>query len=384
MSLVLLLVTLLSVLQFPVAQTGAPLPGWQDGLLDIHAINTGRGECTFIIYPDGTTLVVDAGDLYGYTPSRYESVPARPSADEEPWQVYADYIGHFMPEGHSHLDYFLVTHYHMDHYGHIGKRRTMHPEGGYALAGPMGLYSRMPFSRLIDRSYPDYSDDDNLKTLKNYRKFIQYNSDHNGLVVERFEVGTDKQLAPRYNQEAYPDFRIFGYAASGMAWNGSAVVDTEAQHENGLSCAFLLSYGKFDYFTSGDMNQQNTCREVATAIGRKIEAMKAHHHMSNEASYAIEAGVYQPQVVVTQSFYERDIQPNQNIIKAYSGKQDMFFTNLPMTLVKESPEIYENCKCEGGHIVIRVAPDGEFYVYVLDDTDKEYRVKSIHGPYKSN
>lgn len=35
-------------------------------------------------------------------------------------------------------------------------------------------------------------------------------------------------------------------------------------------------------------------------------------------------------------------------------------------------------------IVIRVANGGgEFYVYMLDDTDFEYKVKSIHGPYNS-
>ena len=61
----------------------------------------------------------------------------------------------------------------------------------------------------------------------------------------------------------------------------------------------------------------------------------------------------------------------------------MFFTNLPMTFVEAAPEIYKDCKCTGGHIVIRVSPEGEFYVYVLDDTNKEYKVKSIHGPYKS-
>ena len=384
MSLVFLLVAaFLSVQQPPVAQVGATLPDWQEGLLDIHAVNTGRGECTFIIYPDGTTLLVDAGDLLGYKPSKDESVPARPSDEEEPWQVYADYILHFLPEGHHRLDYCVVTHYHMDHYGHIGEGRKMHPDGGYALAGPMGLYSRVPFDRIIDRSWPFYPDDKDRITLKNYRKFIQYNSEHNGLVAERFNVGTDKQLAPLYHPESYPDFRVFGYAASGMAWNGDAVVDTKAQHENGLSCAFLLSYGKFDYFTSGDMNQQGTCKVVAKAIGRNIEAMKSHHHMSNEASYAIEAEAYQPKVVVTQSFYERDIQPNRNIIKEYSGKQDMFFTNLPLTFAEAAPEIYKDCKCTGGHIVIRVSPEGEFYVYVLDDTDKEYKVKSIHGPYKS-
>ncbi len=372
MSLVLpIFLTLLSVLQLPDVKVGATLPDWQEGLLDIHAINTGRGECTFIIYPDGTTLLVDAGDLFGYKDPKFDSVPARPSENEEPWETYADYILHFMPEGHSHLDYFVLTHYHIDHYGYIGEGRTMHPEGDYALVGPVGLYSRVPFDLLIDRSAPVYPEGDNLKTLQNYKKFIKYNTEHNGLRVERFDVGSDKQLSPKYHPNRFSDFRVFGYAASGMAWDGCNIVDTKAKYENGLSCAFLLSYGKFDYFTSGDMNQRNTCKVVAEAIGREVEALKAHHHMSNEASYIIESEIYRPQVVVTHSFYEREIQPNQKIIKEYSGKQDLFFTNLPMTLVEAAPDIYKDCKCEGGHITIRVSPEGDFFVYVLDDTDKE-------------
>ena len=30
--------------------------------MDIHHINTGRGDCTFCILPDGTTLLIDAGE----------------------------------------------------------------------------------------------------------------------------------------------------------------------------------------------------------------------------------------------------------------------------------------------------------------------------------
>ena len=33
---------------------GQQLSAWQKGILDIHFINTTTGECTFIIFPDGT------------------------------------------------------------------------------------------------------------------------------------------------------------------------------------------------------------------------------------------------------------------------------------------------------------------------------------------
>ena len=45
-----------------VAVVGEPLPAWQKGYLDLHHINTGRGNCAFFILPDGTTMLVDAGE----------------------------------------------------------------------------------------------------------------------------------------------------------------------------------------------------------------------------------------------------------------------------------------------------------------------------------
>ena len=42
-------------------QPGARLPPWTPGCLDIHHIATGRGNATFILMPDGTSLLIDAG-----------------------------------------------------------------------------------------------------------------------------------------------------------------------------------------------------------------------------------------------------------------------------------------------------------------------------------
>ena len=37
-----------------------------------------------------------------------------------------------------------------------------------------------------------------------------------------------------------------------------------------------------------------------------------------------------------------------------------------------------------GHVVVRVKPGGDEYnVYVLDDTNEKYEVKSISGPFNS-
>ncbi|TWV96895.1 hypothetical protein [Chitinophaga pinensis] len=47
-------------IQYGKAQTLDP---WNKGNLDIHFINTGRGDCAFMIMPDGTTMLIDAGEL---------------------------------------------------------------------------------------------------------------------------------------------------------------------------------------------------------------------------------------------------------------------------------------------------------------------------------
>ncbi|MBO4742714.1 MAG: hypothetical protein J5533_03670 [Bacteroidales bacterium] len=47
-----------------------------------------------------------------------------------------------------------------------------------------------------------------------------------------------------------------------------------------------------------------------------------------------------------------------------------------------TPGLRINSGCSGSHVVVRVLPGGgSYYVYVLDDTDQEYRVKAIFGPY---
>jgi len=40
----------------------ARLEPWSKGTLDVHQISTGRGNAALVVFPDGTTLLYDAGD----------------------------------------------------------------------------------------------------------------------------------------------------------------------------------------------------------------------------------------------------------------------------------------------------------------------------------
>ena len=381
--------------------TGKKLPAWSEGVFDIHAINSARGECSFIIMPDGTTMVIDAGEVE--SSSSYNSVPARPNATIKPYKVYADYIKAFRPAGATAIDYFNLSHYHSDHAGvDATKGYSLDPAGGYPLLGMYGLYSEIPYNTLIDRDYPRIDQttvagevDGSNMNMGVYQSFVNYLVSNNKLKVEKARVGAVDQVVLKKNATKYSNFKVQCVGGNGYAWNGSASVDFRNKAENARSVCWLFSYGKFDYFTSGDMNNTNECKAVVNGIGRKVEAMKCHHHMSNPDSFNADNAVLEPKVIVTQSFYVRPNQPHQTIISECKPNQNMFFTNIDFTLAaKEGATVggtknipldqskYTKVKDRNGHVVIRFFPGKEqFYVFMLDDTDQLYKIKAIYGPY---
>ena len=221
--------------------------------------------------------------------------------------------------------------------------------------------------------------------------------------AEKSAVGSADQLVMVRKPKAYPDFKIQINAANGEYWNGTSAVDlfSGIPDENSNSISFLLSYGDFDYLSSGDAGTQNAVgRALITAVNKPVEAMKAHHHFSWNTMSAAMMKVYKPKVVVSQSFY--DHQPdmghnwlcegeeyssdsNQEFQKAwnaYSSDKYWYFTNVHPKTAEVYPYEVAKMRSRNGHVVIRVKEGGsEFYVYVLDDTDFEYRVKQIDGPF---
>ena len=362
---------------------GKPLPAWTEGCLDIHAVNSARGECTFFILPDGTTMAVDAGANYGTNPKFANCLP-KPDVRTRPEELYAAYMKHFMP-GDS-LDYFSLTHYHADHMGKFKKDYPMDDAGGYRLYGVSALYGMVPFKTLFDRSWPEYGDsvrmEDTSVAIDDYVTFVKYQNGC-GMKCGQLEPGRDDQIVLTKDPYAYPDFKVMCYCNGGVVWNGEAQQDFKVSRENVASAGILLSYGDFDYFTSGDNNGQGMIETMNAAIGKEVEALKCPHHMSNPGQVNTLLDGLNPQVVVTQSFFVREIQPNQENIESQGGRRDLFFTNIDRSLVDARPELYSLCKGMNGHVVIRVLPGGKkFYVYMLKDTDYSYEVLAKYGPYR--
>ena len=370
------------------AVTGKPLPAWEEGYLDIHSINTGRGECTFYILPDGTTMLVDAGEFHT-SGAKYPMVEQKPDTLTRPYKVYSTYIQNVLPCSDS-IHYALATHYHMDHIGRMESDYAV-SDSGYVLTGMMALYDEIPYRTLVDRSWPEYED---RKEQKNWERFARSMSERDGMKVEKFDLGSDSQFVLVNHPEKYPDFKIRNYHVNGLVWNNGEVMDCwkgKPVSENGASAGFLLSYGKFDWFTGGDAgNNGKVEKPTARAIGRQIEAMKGHHHMSWHTMSAQMLEILRPQVVVNQSFYAHQPWPETmkdvlSVGMPEGQTRDVFLTNLHDSTYVDEQETLAKVKDYRGHVVIRVLPGGDsYYVYMLDDNDLKFNVKAVYGPYECN
>ena len=339
-------------------------------------------------------MVVDAGEFVDYVPAKYSRVAARPDSATRPTEVYARYIRHFLPkQSGGKLDYGMVSHYHMDHFGRVEDWMRADDTRGYVFTGITALAARIPIRTLIDRSWPDYSGQDSkaMGRIDFYKAFVEYACAHEGMKAMRFEPGRDDQIVLCHDQERYRSFRLTAYAASGKVWDGERIIDPykgKPFRENGGSCCFLLSYGRFDYYSGGDAGgNTKVALPVARAIGRRIEAMKADHHLSINTMKDETMDILRPEVIVTQSFFQRDGQPHLPTVERLLKRSPaplLFFTNISPSTAAVHPDIYGKTAGMNGHIVIRVMPGGKkYYVFMLDDGDFSYRVKSIHGPFRS-
>jgi hypothetical protein len=98
------------------------LPPWEPGYLYIHHISTGRGSCALLILPDATTMMIDAGSIIsGLDPQADKFfIDPRPNASMRPGQWIARYTRECLSQaGRDEIDYFLLTHFHEDHFGTV-------------------------------------------------------------------------------------------------------------------------------------------------------------------------------------------------------------------------------------------------------------------------
>lgn len=376
------------------------LEPWQEGCLDIHHISTGRGNSTFMILPDGTTMMVDAGDL-GYASNfKHEIMPAVPHPGKSPAQWVADYVRHFSePLGNDgRVDMMLITHYDSDHVGLYGQ------------SGVSELDSLLHIEKIVDRGYdyptPELALAMNRRTLPGYIKTMEARAER-GRGYEKFVVGSDSQFALQHRPSAYPGFRIRNIYANGHLWAGKGLEtrdivigegeeyaeNLKAMNENRLSCTINISYGAFDYHSGGDISGSSASstrpwRNVEKFVGEVIgetDVVLANHHAYSDAMYEPFLRSVTPQVSIIPAWDYYHPQPAtlSNMLRAgideahpaVNGDVNYVFAAGLVDSNRERLAEDGGLIMPDGHVVVRVYKGGKrFRIFVLDDRSTDYDV----------
>ncbi len=424
--------------KFVADPVGQPLSAWQEGQLDIHFINTSTGECTFIIFPDGTQMLVDAAGSHNATgpvgSTTNTGIRARWDPIKESGfragKFIADYIKRCMEwTGNSTLDYVLNTHFHGDHFGGTTGMPKSDKSSTYVKQSLPEVLDLLPAGLLLDRGWPtyDYPFDmqtkaSNASAIKNYVTAVKWHVANTGLKVERFKAGVSDQIVMVRNAAAYPSFLVQNIAVNGEIWDGPGTSTATATfpalkdivvenpksignadncpEENHCTTVFKIKYGLFDFFHGGDA-QYDGCstfawKDMETAVAKasgKVDVMKADHHgVTNTNGYGYVAknghvcdamNYLMPRCWIVNSW--TDGHPRQpvyeGVTKIMQG-MDVFITNTCDAM--HGYGRFGQVKGSDGHIVVRVSKGGKrYYVYTLTDSDGKKTVKQISGPYTS-
>jgi len=404
-----------------IAEIGKPLPAWKEGYLDLHHINTGRGNAAFYILPDGTTILFDAGELDPTNPRTTSKRNAiiRPNDTKHPYEWIAGYIKKVSPlKEKAVIDYAVISHFHDDHFGSWYAGAPLSEDKQYSLTGITGVGELIPVHKLLHRDY-NYpvsvekrlelykgKEDNYIKTWNNYLSFIR-NQQQKGMQVLSFKAGVKTQISLLHHPSGFPGFYVQNIKTNGLIWTGKdssvtqhfPAIDTlnnkKWPDENTLSNVLVIHYGPFTYYTGGDCSGNvfpgdAAWRDVETPVAKvvgEVDVATMDHHGNRDAVNEFQVKTFKPRVWIEQT-WTADHPGHEVLIRAtspylYEGKRDLFATNiLEANKLVIGPLADQSYQSQQGHIVVRVLPGGKnYYVIILDDSREDMPVKNVLGPY---
>jgi beta-lactamase superfamily II metal-dependent hydrolase len=325
--------------------------------LDIYFIDTEGGAATLIVTPAGESLLIDAGNPGERDASRIHKVAAQQA-------------------GLKQIDHFLVTHWHLDHYGGIGP-----------------LSKLMPVKTFHDKGIPAESIDDK----ENFPRLIAAYRAAGGDKSETLKPGTLIKLqqaegSPRLqlrtviaNQQPVPD-------RAGARPNPLAAehMDKEPDHsDNANSAGFILSFGDFRFHDFGDLTHNTEAKLIAPSnkIGTADVYQVTHHGLNISNNPALVKSI-KPTVAIFNNGARKGGHPDvvrtlrevKELRAIYQLHRNVTSAADQQTTPDKIANMEENCQAQ--FIKLSVAPDGKSYtVQIGPDGKKEtYACKTRPAP----
>ena len=363
---------------------GTVLPRWEQGHFRITMLYTGSSEASFLVFPDGTSMLIDCGDYGCY------GVPLMPDGSRRAGEWTARYVLRENPNG-AKVDYFMLSHYHSDHSGNGTYSAGRSANGTHALSGIGQAIESLEFATIIDRSYPDVNDpaprpDTFDEGTVKHVKEVYAEAVRRGATVEKFRLEKNStQISLRHGGS--PLFSFTPLCANGKVLRrdgtvldlgtvgGEGCTQRSAFSENALSIGLVFGHGDFRYYTAGDFEGYVTCAdgskiniedELAKECPR-VDVAKADHHGCYQAMPDSLIAALHARLVVAGMWHTAHMGPEA---MERFGKATWpclyapgYFPDDRRQAGAGRPWMNDMAaeSFEGAHAVIDVAPDGKTY-----------------------
>ena len=340
--------------------------------LKIYFFETGQAESQLIVFPSGYSILIDLGE------------------NSKTKTTNAKYVAKRVEQilGKKHIDVFVLTHYHWDHYGVVEKN------GVWYFVEKLGF----TFGKFLKRNAGQYNGE-KLSDCKKSKiswnivgtmssetaKFVCYATS----TKEKTKLSAIAETAHRCNTEQIhpPDegasVMVLQRDALGVKDKKGNKISKNTMNknppvsENDLSICMRIQYGEFVYATCGDMTGKDATYSsksyhdveslVAPMMG-SVDVMKVNHHGASSGTNTKWCKTLNPTVAVITCGAGTDL-PNttplknlKNIgAKVYIPRKECNQNNIKK---------YSNIKQMGDDVVITVPKNGTTFTVANSKGEK--------------
>lgn len=319
------------------------LPG--AGTLDIYVIDVEGGKAMLVTTPDGQAMLIDAG----WPGIQDEQYRIKELSDRDTDRI----IAAIKTAGVKQLDYFVVSHYDMDHVGNVPRTAA-----------------KMP---VAIRTFVDHGPvvGDNKENLDLYAAYMALVRQTNRISLKPGDTIPITGLEVR---AVTSGGAVIREPLAGAGTPNEYCTATEAvkpfSGENPASLGLLFQFGKFRMIDLADLTKDKE-RELMcprNPIGT-VDLFMASHHAFNMSNSALLVDALHPRVAIINNGETKGGQPEAwQIIRKSPGLEDIWQVHYAARAGKENnaPENFianfSEKGCQAKWIKVSARPDGTFTV----------------------